>query len=49
MVGKLNLDLGEDYAFDIRRAREVAEGAAITGTSKPKPKPKPKKKKKACD
>jgi hypothetical protein len=26
MVGKLNLDLGEDYAYDIRRAREVAEG-----------------------
>lgn len=29
MVGKLNLDLGEDYAFDIRRARAVAEGAAV--------------------
>ena len=28
MVGKLNLDLGDDYAFDIRRAREVAEGAS---------------------
>ena len=28
MVGKLFLDLGEDYAFDVRRAREVAEGAA---------------------
>ena len=26
MAGKLDLDLGEDYAFDIRRAREVAEG-----------------------
>lgn len=26
MVGKLFLDLGQDYAFDIRRAREVAEG-----------------------
>ena len=26
MVGKLNLDLGQDYAFDIRRARAVAEG-----------------------
>lgn len=31
MVGKLNLDLGEDYAFDIRRAREVAEGGAAGG------------------
>lgn len=28
MVGKLFLDLGEDYAFDIRRARQVAEGIA---------------------
>ena len=27
MVGKLNLDLGDDYAFDPRRAKEVAEGA----------------------
>jgi hypothetical protein len=31
MVGKLFLDLGEDYAFDIRRAREVAEGAGGGG------------------
>jgi len=27
MVGKLNLDLGEDYAYDVRRARAVAEAA----------------------
>ena len=31
MTGKLDLDLGEDYAFDPRRAREVAEEAASSG------------------
>lgn len=31
MVGKLDLDLGEDYAFDIRRAKFVAEQAAQGG------------------
>ena len=31
MVGKLWLNLGEDYAYDIRRARAVAEGAADPG------------------
>ena len=31
MVGKLDLNLGEDYAFDIRRAREVAEGGGGGG------------------
>lgn len=25
MVGKLDLDMGDDYAFDIRRAKAVAE------------------------
>ena len=28
MVGKLWLNLGDDYAYDIRRARAVAEGVA---------------------
>ena len=33
MVGKLDLNLGLDYAFDIRRARQVAEGRAILADS----------------
>ncbi len=35
MVGKLFLDLGEDYAFDIRRAKEVAEGVVVVTQPEP--------------
>ena len=37
MVGKLNIGQGEDYAFDIRRARQVAEA----GPPDPFPTPDP--------
>ena len=39
MVGKLNLNLGDDYGFYIRRAREVAEGTVAGGGGQPVPPP----------
>lgn len=39
MVGKLNLDLGDDYAYDIRRAREVAEIMPMPVPAPPAPVP----------